>query len=373
MIDTITLSIPVTNMDIDNLSQFNPDASNIFTTDRGFRRYGRNPTSHEKQTKVYVPIYTLFRRYRKELEIELQIQVSIPKLKFGNNFQEVLPSDFADILDRLERIMLKHGFNISKVRLANAKVSGIHFSKNILLSEGLNCSMLLNQIYKALDVNHQKDFSQVKFKNGGQILHINTNDSDFAMYDKMRELERSKVTEKKSYDKNNHSQLSLLDKYVSDKYLRIEFRMTGQKSIKRNIKSYASEFVELPIVFQDYFNLELSMAVLTSYWKREIKNKYISIVWKPEDFYEKVIAIKSQNPQINEKQLMQIAFMNGIIADRGIGGLRSTMGWTGKDGYKWSRYKKLLKEISIEDNRRYIIDDIDQQLVDFQSFREIPI
>ncbi len=33
MIDTITLSIPVTKMDIGNLEQFDPSASNVFTVD----------------------------------------------------------------------------------------------------------------------------------------------------------------------------------------------------------------------------------------------------------------------------------------------------------------------------------------------------
>ena len=66
MITTITLSIPVTKMDIGNL-QFSPSAINVFTTDRGYRYYSRNPTDTERKLAIYVPIYTLYRRYRNEL------------------------------------------------------------------------------------------------------------------------------------------------------------------------------------------------------------------------------------------------------------------------------------------------------------------
>lgn len=64
--------------------------------------------------------------------------------------------------------------------------------------------------------------------------------------------------------------------------------------------------------------------------------------------------------------------MQGVISDRGIQALRSTMGWYGKKSYKWSSYKKLLKNLKVEDNRVYIINDIDTQLQEFRLFREIP-
>ena len=53
-----------------------------------------------------------------------------------------------------------HKFHISRGRLIDSKVVGVHFSKNILLSDGLNCPMVLNQLKKALDTNLKQDFSE---------------------------------------------------------------------------------------------------------------------------------------------------------------------------------------------------------------------
>ena len=372
MIDTITLSIPVTKMDIGNLEQFSPSAINVFTTDRGYRYYSRNPTDTERKLAIYVPIYTLYRRYRNELDISLNIQFSIPKLLYKNNFQEVSEYDFENILDKLELKLRLHSFNISRERLVNAKVVAIHFSKNILLSEGLNCPMVLNQLKKALDTNLKQDFAENQFKNGGQILHLHTKDSEFAIYDKVRELQQAKTSKEKSVDKQVYTQLNLLDELLNNNYLRIEFRMTGQKAIKRKIQSYTPEYSEIPLTFKELFSRKLSQALLSSFWNKEIKNKYVSITWKPEDFYEKMISIKTLNPQLSERQLINTSFMQGIISARGIQALRSTMGWYGKDSYKWSNYKKLLKNLKVEDNRAYIINDIDEQLSKFNLFVTIP-
>lgn len=372
MIDTITLSIPVTKMDIGNLEQFSPSAMNVFTTDRGYRFYNRNPSEIERKLGIYVPIYTLYRRYRNELDISLNIQFSIPKLLYKNNFQEVCEYDFESIIDELELKLKMHQFHIPRGRLIDSKVVAIHFSKNILLSDGLNCSMVLNQLKKALDTNLKQDFSENQFKNGGQIIHIHNKDSEFAIYDKVRELQQARTSKEKSVDKQVYTQLNLLDELLNNNYLRLEFRMTGHKAIIRKIKSYAPEYCDIPLTFKELFNRKLSQTMLSNYWNREIKERYIGITWKPEDFYEKVLTIKNNNPTLTDRQLMNISFMQGIISTRGIQALRSTMGWYGDDGYKWSNYKKVLKDIKTEDNRIYIISDIDKQLTEFCLFREIP-
>jgi hypothetical protein len=345
---------------------------NVFTTDRGYRFYNRNPSEIERKLGIYVPIYTLYRRYRNELDISLNIQFSIPKLLYKNNFQEVCEYDFESIIDELELKLKMHKFHISRGRLIDSKVVGVHFSKNILLSDGLNCPMVLNQLKKALDTNLKQDFSENQFKNGGQIIHIHNKDSEFAIYDKVRELEQGKISEDRSIDKQVYTQLNLLDELLNNNYLRLEFRMTGQKAIKRKIQRYAPEYSEIPLTFKELFSRKLSQAMLSSFWKKEIKDKYVSITWKPEDFYEKMISIKNLNPQLSERQLINISFMQGVISDRGIQALRSTMGWYGKKSYKWSSYKKLLKSLKLEDNRLYIINDIDEQLSKFNLFLTIP-
>ena len=372
MIDTITLSIPVTKVDIGNLEQFSPSASNVFTTDRGYRIYTRNPTPMEKRLKIYVPVYTLYRRYRDSVDISLNIQFSIPKLLYGNNFQEVSDDDFDSVINILENKLPSHRIHISKERLINSKVVAIHFSKNILLSEGLNCSMVINQLVKAVDTNLKQDVKQVQFKNGGQILHIHTKDSEFAIYDKVRELEQGKISEDRSIDKQVYTQLYLLDDALLNNYLRLEFRIVGQKAITRKLRSYADEFSNTPLTFKNLFNKDISKKMLSNFWKREIRDRYLNIIWKDMDSYELLLSLKEKNEDLTERELIELIFLQSMISERGIPTLRATMGWIGKKSYKWTKHRKLLRKICIEDSRSYIIKDIDNQLDEFSLFKKIP-
>jgi hypothetical protein len=359
-------------MDIKDLEQFSPSATNVFTTDRGYRQYKRNPTSVERSCGIYVPIYTLYRRYRNSVDISLNIQFSIPKLLYGNNFQEVDEEDFEEIVDILYSKMVYNGFNIAKERLINSKVVAIHFSKNILLEKGLNCPMVINELHKSLDTNHKQDFSQVQFKNGGQIVHIHTKSCEFAIYDKVKELQQGKISKHKTVDKQPYVQLNILEEIPANNYLRLEFRITGQKAIKGKIKAYGPNSKDLPLTFRNLYNKELSQTMLQNFWKEKVRERYINITWKPEDFFDKVLSIKSNNPHLTERELILISFMQGMISSKGIQSLRSVMGWEGTKGYKWSKYKKLLKGLKTEDNRLYIIKDIDKQLSNFNMFKIIP-
>ena len=48
------------------------------------------------------------------------------------------------------------------------------------------------------------------------------------------------------------------------------------------------------------------------------------------------------------------------------------MGWIGKNSYQWYKYKKLMQNLKIEDNRLYLIEDINKQLSEFKPFKTIP-
>lgn len=376
MIDTVVLSIPVTNTDMKTLEQFTPSAENIFTSDRGFKHYKRNPTAIEKRLKKYIPILNLYRRIRRnetQPEFDLQIQFSAPKLIYGNNFQEVSEYDFEEIVSELHIKLYLMGIHIDKDRIMNARVSAIDYSKNILLSKGLNSSMVLNQLYKSIDTNNLYDFTQVIFKNGGQTLHIHSNKFEFVMYDKVRELMQSKVSEKRSVDKQPYIQFSLLDEIaLVDNYFRLELRLNTTKVIKEKIKDFATDYVEVIPTFKSLFNRNLSQQILSNYWNKQIRQRYIQTSWKEENYYDKVIGMKALNPNLSENQLMFISSVNEMIGRVGIQSVRSIFGWIGKNGYKWSRIKELLNKLEFPTDKLYIIKDIDSQLKEFSLFRALP-
>jgi hypothetical protein len=185
-------------------------------------------------------------------------------------------------------------------------------------------------------------------------------------------LQQGKISKHKTVDKQPYVQLNILEEIPANNYLRLEFRITGQKAIKGKIKAYGPNSKDLPLTFRNLYNKELSQTMLQNFWKEKVRERYINITWKPEDFFDKVLSIKSNNPHLTERELILISFMQGMISSKGIQSLRSVMGWEGTKGYKWSKYKKLLKGLKTEDNRLYIIKDIDKQLSNFNMFKIIP-
>lgn len=94
MIDTVVLSIPCKREDFNDLNIFTDSLDGIWEAPfrrlpNGYFNTKRNPTSTEKMCNIYVPRLTLIKRVSNGFHTELRIEFSIPKLIYGNNFQEV--------------------------------------------------------------------------------------------------------------------------------------------------------------------------------------------------------------------------------------------------------------------------------------------
>lgn len=374
MIDTIVLSIPCKREDFKDLNIFTDSLDGIWEAPfrrlpNGYFSTKRNPTSTEKACNIYVPRLTLIKRVSNGFHTELRIEFSIPKLLYGNNFQEIDDNTFEQILDVLEHKLAYMQVDISKDRLKNARVSAIHYSKNLILPKGLSCPMVLNQLEKAVDCNQMLDLNNVSFKNGGQILHIHAKDWEFVIYDKVKELEQAKKSESKTIEKDSYIQFNLLDELKPTlSVLRFEFRLGNGRSIRQMLKRYYPKALESEgLVFQNLFSKEISMKMLLGYWN-EIKNRYLTISWKEENNFEYFCRLKTENPTLKDGELINIFYLNSMIKDIGISGLRAVMNWNGKrDSYKWTRKRDLLDKVNRSDNEKdFIIREINEQLNRFE-------
>ena len=89
------------------------------------------------------------------------------------------------------------------------------------------------------------------------------------------------------------------------------------------------------------------------------------------DSYELLLSIMATNKDFNEREIIdsfscKVLFLKLYTYSPNYNGL------TGKQGYKWTKRKKILKDMKVEDSRSYIINDIDTQLDEFTLFIEIP-
>jgi len=140
MVDTIVLLLTKNTFEISDPDMFEPSARWAQTTSRVVRDMlsKQNPTKKELPAGIYKPRLTLSRRIgsKDKLEIMLKVELSLPKLLFGNNFEELQHKDFVQLTRKLAETLETMGIIITPDGLAQAPVAAIHYSKNIPLTDG---------------------------------------------------------------------------------------------------------------------------------------------------------------------------------------------------------------------------------------------
>ena len=124
MIDTIALTLTSDSFQITQPDKFTPSARWI--ENYGCAAYGvrskQNPTKKELKQGIYKPRLTLSHRFTKNhtQEILLRIELSLPKLLFGNNFDELQYKDFSSVIKKLAATLETMGVIVNTDTLAHA-------------------------------------------------------------------------------------------------------------------------------------------------------------------------------------------------------------------------------------------------------------
>jgi len=175
MIDTIVLTLKQNSFQITEHEKFSPSTEGLYSPSRYYRLGGRanllckqNPTSAELAAGIYKPRLTATKRFNKHrnFEITLKIEFSIPKLIFGNNFDELEDTDFTLAVSKLKQRLRDMGVSVLEPVLASAPISSIHYSKNIPLVDYTTPYTYLEQLSR-INLNQRLDLNQTDFRNEG--------------------------------------------------------------------------------------------------------------------------------------------------------------------------------------------------------------
>lgn len=308
MLDTVIITIPMDKLRITNYSRFGTTEGEFSNYIGGFRKYPNNPNPLEKERGVY-PRLTLMRRGHL---IELKVEVSVPKLIFGNNVDELSECDFDQVIAILKARIADMGVEIDKENLINASVNSFHPSKNIQLTGGYTSSFVISELHK-ISLNKRLDLTKTDFRNQGQILHYYSNSYSVVVYDKVKDLSKS---EGRSIDEEQpDSQTSLFD--ILDKQkeiLRIEVRLSTKRKMLSILEKVG--FDRKP-VFKDIFDKNLCRLIVKYYWQEMIeeKNRFIfATMKKPISIMRMTIA---NYPSIEIKEAVYRTGLNLICSDDG--------------------------------------------------------
>lgn len=283
MIDTIRLTFYKGEFEIKNYEIFNPSAGMFYQlkTCKKLAKCVCNPNKKELKRGEYFPKLTLRNIVQNGIiRLCLFVEFSIPKLLYGNNFEEVANNDFEKIVTKLKEKLAERGVVINEAIIKASKVTMVHYSKNIELK---NCrsQFIINKINK-INVPKRIDSTKTDFRNDGVAIKLHTNSYELTFYDKVADLKQSKISEKRALEKENHIQQDLLvDKLKNKEILRIEVRLNTTKKIKDVLKK--AGFIINELKFENVFDSEISKNVLQYFWKKYINDSIVSICVCEED------------------------------------------------------------------------------------------
>jgi len=357
MIDTIKLLIPIDDPLILQRGAFQPMSIEQIASSRGVAMTFLNPSKVYAKQGIYMPRLTLHRRPKlNRLVWQLAVEFSGPKMVFGNNFDELVDDDFDDLLRSLQsKLQEILGHRFLRHQLASADVSAWHPSKNIIFTDYTSTQTILHTISK-LDISKVYDLQSTDFRDG-HAVHIHTNSLDISFYDKMADLRKARISDKRTLSKDNLVQLNLLEQLEDIRpfeVFRYEARFNGRKSIKR-------AFPELQEwTLEEMYKKDLCQQVLTMHWKKVTKSVDLLAldVGKPFELLQNYIEENDETPQAT---LSAVGAMI-IISQVGTARLRNTIeSRFGKQA--WYRIKPLLR--SPEKHRYRSFQRIDEALSDF--------
>ncbi len=372
MIDTIVLTLQPEQFAISDHNRFSPSTAGLFQTPyytlgrNGFIKCVQNPTSEELERRIYKPRLTVTRRMGIHgFNTTLRIEFSIPKLMFGNNFDEVSEGHFDEVVNKLYESLYNMGVVVAPHFLREAPVSAVHYSKNIVLTDYSIPYNILKELSK-INLTQKLDLNQTDFRNEGHSLRFRANSFEISLYDKRKDLQKAKTSEKRAIEKDNAIQLELFDEFKVKRpfeVLRMEIRLGKRAKIREILKTLNMQAF---MTFSELFKENIARQVLLFYLE-QIKNGYALLAYHPKNKGQLISDIKMLNPKIKIRKMLQICATKLIIDDIGIREFREVTKHFG--AYSWNRLNNDLLCCKFPDQSFAPIKVIQQSITDLKPLR----
>lgn len=312
MLDTIVLTLSKNMYQILEPDRFEPSArwvldSNSSMGGRGYIPSKQNPTTQELKNGIYKPRLTLTNRYNHtgQREATLKIELSLPKLLFGNNFDELEDKDFSNVVEQLRLRLKEMGVYVFSSFLENAPVSAIHYSKNIPLTDGSTPHYLISKIKEA-NISLSLDVNQTDYRNDGHSYKWHSNSYEVAFYDKLKDLEMANKSEKRAVESDNAIQLNLFEAFKERQLLevmRIEVRLNKRQKIGQLFRTLG---IQSELTLKNLFSPAIAQQVLLHYLD-ELESKRLALFdYKPTTPSTLLADLVINNPSIGIRKTIQL-------------------------------------------------------------------
>ena len=372
MIDTVVLTLMLDKFNITDHSRFSPSTLGLFNPPfyrlggRGNFQCYQNPTATELKEGNYKPRLTVIKRMvQGGFGIALRIEFSVPKLIYGNNFDEVTVADFPQVVKTLHAKLTEMSVAVDIRDLVTAPVSAVHYSKNVILTDYSTPKMVLDEIRKA-NVSLKLDANEANYRNDGHLLKYHTNTFELVFYDKIKDLAKAKQSEKRAVEKYNSIQLGLFDNLRATRpfeVFRMELRLGTRKTITSELEAVG---LSKDINFKELFSSVVSKAILLKHWQELTAYSPLSDQ-KPKSYSEYLTQVLQVNPKLKLNKAMLFIGTKVVIDEVG---LRNYRGIISKFGSKaWHRINKEFEKHSFPKKQLAVLPVVEKQLQEFKPVK----
>lgn len=361
MIDTIKLTLDSTMFTILRKEDFQKDINN---TASGFAKYVINPYKSELLRGIYKPRLTIAHRFNCSgvKGWTLYIELSLPKLLYGNNFTELTDNNFEAIIKKLSTVLKEMGILVYTDRLINAPVSAIHYSKNIVLDNGLTPYILINKI-KDSNIRMSLDIDRAQFRNDGYSYKWHANMYEVAFYDKVNDLKKSNISPKRSEEKDNEIQLNLFEEIKKNdklEVLRMEVRLNNRTKLRSLFRTLN---ISSDLTFKDLFKQDYSKTVLLHYIRELESNRPVILNYSAHDAKSLLTDLIINNPRLKPHKIFELFGIRQALehySERELKGI-----FNPKNYHIWYRLMKSTKEIIVP-NQQSLLSIIKEKINEFK-------
>jgi hypothetical protein len=354
MLDTIALTLDQHQFEVRDPNRFSPSAEGLLLPPyyrlgaRGHFSCVQNATRADLDAGRYMPRLTLAKRKAQSgFALTLRIEFSAPKLVFGNNFDELRSRDFERVLATLRCSLGEMGVVVKEDNLRAARVSAIHYSKNVAFTDFTTCSMVMRELER-IDLDQRLDLARTDYRNEGHAIRYHANSFEVVFYDKLKDLQQARLSEKRAIESDYGRQADLFlcpGRFVRPlEVLRMEVRLGTRAKIGQTLRKLGDDREP---TFAALFDASLAKDVLLLLWA-EIQKQTVFLghiqTQRPEELLAGLAesAARSARPSLLLQQLGSLLLIGSI----GFRGARAIMSHHCSPR-SWQRLKKGLKGLPV--------------------------
>jgi hypothetical protein len=390
MIDTVVLTLKNKEFTITRPELFTPNAQFILNNKSQGLIAKQNPSKKELKHGIYKPHLSLCNRLNnlKLYEPMLKIELSLPKLFFGNNFHELRYKDLKTLTNRLIDALKNMGVDVELSALTKASVSSIHYSKNFVFNDGTITYHYINKL-KQINLKSSLDVNQTDYRNEGHSFKWHCNSYEIIFYDKLKDLEKAKQSDKRAIEKDNAIQLNIFGTLPSSlnnqfskngkakklrwtsrqrnklEILRMEVRLNQRKKIRQLFNKLN---IKADLTFKKLYKPAISKKILLHYLD-EIESKGSDLInLKTETDKELLSTLIINNPKLKPKSIIQAFGFKKALAFVNIREIRNLFG--NSDTKNLNRFLKEMEKINTG-NSTNSFNDLRASLEKFKMIRKL--